>query len=79
MKKPVGNIAFGLFISVAVSFATAAMARPPTVQNSPGYDARLAESRKAQAEYMRTTPGDTAKPLPKPVKRKRVPRNQAVQ
>ena len=27
---------------------TAALARPPTVTNSPGYEARLAESRKAR-------------------------------
>lgn len=28
-----------------------ALARPPTMQHSPGYDARLAESRKAWAQY----------------------------
>ena len=33
-------------ISVAPAFA-----RPPTVQHSPGYEARLAESRKAWAQY----------------------------
>jgi hypothetical protein len=36
---------------VVAGWAAAANARPPTLQVSPGYDARLAESRKAWTEY----------------------------
>jgi hypothetical protein len=42
--------------------ATAAHARPPTVSNSPGYDARLAESRKAQQQYLRAAPMEAPSP-----------------
>ena len=35
----------------ASSFAAPVLSRPPTVQNSPGYEARLAESRKAWAAW----------------------------
>jgi hypothetical protein len=37
-------------MSLAAS-TSAVLARPPTVLNSPGYQARLAESRKAWANY----------------------------
>jgi hypothetical protein len=33
-----------------------ALGRPPTVQNSPGYDVRLAESRKAWAAWQAAQP-----------------------
>ena len=61
-------------VVVALPMASAvvsspAQARPPTVMNSPGYEARLAESRKAQQEYLRAAP--TEAPPPKPVKHKR--------
>ena len=48
--------------------ASAAHARPPTVSNSPGYDARLAEQRKAQQQYLRAAPMEA--PPPRVVKRK---------
>jgi hypothetical protein len=52
-------------IAALVLAATPALARPPMLQVSPGYDARLAESRKAWAEYQR------ASQQPMPVKRKK--------
>ena len=63
-----------ILLSFAGVVATTVQARPPTVSNSPGYDARLAESRKAQAQYLRAAPMDAPKSLSKPVKRKRAPR-----
>jgi hypothetical protein len=44
MQKIIGTTALLLFFAAT---ATPAIARPPTIMNSPGYDARLAESRKA--------------------------------
>jgi hypothetical protein len=50
MKK----LAFALALSfVGLVPVEPALARPPTVTNSPGYDARLAESRKAYAASLR--------------------------
>jgi hypothetical protein len=40
-----------LLMLVVSGWAATANARPPTLQVSPGYDARLAESRKAWAEH----------------------------
>ena len=37
----------GLTLAALCGASTLAYARPPTVTNSPGYDARLQESRKA--------------------------------
>jgi hypothetical protein len=37
----------GLALAAFCGASTLAYARPPTVMNSPGYDARLQESRKA--------------------------------
>jgi hypothetical protein len=37
----------GLVLAALCGASTLAHARPPTVMNSPGYDARLQESRKA--------------------------------
>ena len=48
---------------------SSAIARPPTVQVSPGYDARLAESRKAWADYqwrLQHPPAPPAKRRKKP-------------
>ena len=48
MKKFVGMVAATLVLSLgAPALVGPAFARPPTVTNSPGYQARLAESRKA--------------------------------
>jgi hypothetical protein len=48
MKKFVGTIAMALVLSPGgLALVAPAHARPPTVTNSPGYQARLAESRKA--------------------------------
>ena len=47
MKKFYGAAA----VLLLGAFVTPAQARPPTVTNSPGYDARLAESRKAWADW----------------------------
>ena len=48
MKEIVGTVALALALSLVGSALVApALARPPTVTNSPGYQARLAESRKA--------------------------------
>jgi hypothetical protein len=40
-----------LILVGGIGTAPWASARPPTMQNSPGYDARLAESRKAWAAW----------------------------
>ena len=55
----------GLTLAALCGGATLAHARPPTVMNSPGYDARLQESRKALGNSpTATTPSDT--PATKP-------------
>jgi hypothetical protein len=56
-----------LLMLVAAGWAAAAQARPPTLQVSPGYDARLAESRKAWADYQ----WRLQHPQPLPPKRKK--------
>jgi hypothetical protein len=48
-KRPAALATIVLAFSLAI--VRAADARPPTVLNSPGYDARLAESRKAWQAY----------------------------
>ena len=50
------------------SWAAPAIAAPPTVTPSPGYDARLQEQRAARTVYER------AVPVAKPVARRRVKR-----
>ncbi|SDI87831.1 hypothetical protein SAMN05216338_103266 [Bradyrhizobium sp. Rc2d] len=40
-------LTIGIALAVLCGVSTLADARPPTVVNSPGYDARLRESRKA--------------------------------
>ena len=48
MKKFVGTVAAALLLSLGgTALVAPAHARPPNVINSPGYQARLAESRKA--------------------------------
>lgn len=55
----------GLALAALCGAATFAYARPPTVMNSPGYDARLQESRKALGNSQTaTTP--TIAPVAKP-------------
>ena len=49
----------GLVVAALCGASTLALARPPTVMNSPGYDARLQESRKALGNSQTvTTPSD---------------------
>jgi hypothetical protein len=52
----------GLTLAALYGASTAAEARPPTVMNSPGYDARLQESRKALSG-----PSTTVAPVDPPV------------
>jgi hypothetical protein len=48
MKKFVGMVAVALVLPLGgLTLVAPALARPPTVTNSPGYQARLAESRQA--------------------------------
>ncbi|WP_339039783.1 hypothetical protein WHZ78_02325 [Bradyrhizobium symbiodeficiens] len=55
----------GLALAALCGASTLADARPPTVMNSPGYDARLQESRKALSGAPTTaTPPDA--PVVKP-------------
>lgn len=67
MKIFVGAAAFALSFGI---FIAPAHARPPTVRNSPGYDARLVESRKAleaaqPVQQNLTTPAPQATPTGK--------------
>ncbi|WP_369719780.1 MULTISPECIES: hypothetical protein [unclassified Bradyrhizobium] len=50
----------GLALAALCGASTFAAARPPTVMNSPGYDARLQESRKALSNPPTTTAPVTA-------------------
>ena len=45
----------GLALAALCGASTLAHARPPTVMNSPGYDARLQESRKALSNTTTTS------------------------
>jgi hypothetical protein len=57
MKKFVGTFAAALTLSLGgPALVAPALARPPTVTNSPGYQARPAESRKALSASEATTP-----------------------
>jgi hypothetical protein len=64
---------FCLMLLLLWSAATAApaSARPPTLQVSPGYDARLAESRKAWADYQRQLERQAAQPVKRRAKARR--------
>ena len=55
----------GLVLAALCGASTLAHARPPTVMNSPGYDARLQESRKALSNST-TTPEPAAPPVSTP-------------
>ena len=64
----------GLVVAALYGASTLALARPPTVMNSPGYDARLQESRKALGNSQTvTTPSDA--PATKPKRSKKKPAN----
>ena len=60
----------GLALVALCSASTFAYARPPTVMNSPGYDARLQESRKALGNTT-TAPEPVATPVTAPKKSKK--------
>ncbi|MDN5000640.1 hypothetical protein ACFQZO_07085 [Bradyrhizobium sp. GCM10027634] len=60
----------GLALAALCGGATLAEARPPTVMNSPGYDARLQESRKALGNSPTATTPATA-PVTAPKHRKK--------
>ena len=56
-------------VSLCGMLATPSFARPPTVMQSPGYDARLAESRKALQAQQQWWPSAPA-PVQKPKRKK---------
>ncbi len=62
----------GVALATLCGVSTLAHARPPTVMNSPGYDARLQESRKALGNSQATTtaPVDASVAKPKHSKKK---------
>lgn len=60
----------GLAFAALCGASTLAHARPPTVMNSPGYDARLQESRKALSAAP-TTAAPTIAPVVKPKRSKK--------
>lgn len=64
----------GLTLAALAGASTLAHARPPTVMNSPGYDARLQESRKALSE-MPTTTAPANAPVVKPKRSKKKHQN----
>jgi hypothetical protein len=62
----------GLALAILCGASTLVHARPPTVQNSPSYDARLQESRKALSGAPATiAPADAPVTKPKQRKKKR--------
>lgn len=64
-------LTIGLALVALCGASTLADARPPTVMNSPGYDARLQESRKALENSQTTsTPANAAVTTPKRSKKK---------
>ena len=60
----------GLALAALCGASTLAHARPPTVMNSPGYDARLQESRKALSNST-TTPEPATAPVSTPKRSKK--------
>ena len=60
----------GLALVAFCGASTLAVARPPTVTNSPGYDARLQESRKALGGSQ-TVSAPANAPVAKPKHRKK--------
>jgi hypothetical protein len=71
--KMLGVIAGGLMLA---AFASPALARPPTVMNSPGYDARLAESRQALWASQYYYWQQAQKPVKRPANRRVTPAPQ---
>ena len=68
------RLMIGLTLAALCGVSSFAEARPPTVMNSPGYDARLQESRKALGNSQTTaTPANTT--VVKPKHRKKKPPN----
>ncbi|GMO38392.1 MULTISPECIES: hypothetical protein [Bradyrhizobium] len=65
-------LVIGLALVALCGAATFADARPPTVMNSPGYDARLQESRKALSGAP-TTAAPPDAPVVKPKRSKKKP------
>jgi len=64
-------VTIGLALVALCGASTLACARPPTVMNSPGYDARLQESRKAlENSQTPTTPTNAPAAAPKRSKKK---------
>jgi hypothetical protein len=64
-------LTIGFALAAFAGASTSAEARPPTVMNSPGYDARLQESRKAMGNAPATTaPANTPVTTPRHPKKK---------
>jgi hypothetical protein len=61
MTKCFGVAVLAVWLGIC-ALATAVQARPPTVTNSPGYQARLIESRKALSapQYLQAAPANNA-------------------
>jgi hypothetical protein len=67
-------LTISLAMAVQLGAATFAQARPPTVTNSPGYDARLKESRSAPSATA-TPAAPVTPPAPAPKHKKKKPTN----
>jgi len=65
------GLAIAIALAALCAASTLANARPPTVMNSPGYDARLQESRKALSGTTTTAPANPQVTKPKGSKKKR--------
>ena len=66
------RLMFGFALAVLCTASSVAEARPPTVMNSPGYDARLKESRSALSGSSTPAPAPVIPPgsTPKRTKKK---------
>jgi hypothetical protein len=64
------GLRFALALAALCGAVTFAQARPPTVMNSPGYDARLKESR-SQLGSSPTTTAPTTAPVGTPKRTKK--------
>ena len=60
-----------LLLLLLIAASAPAFARPPTLTVSPGYDARLAESRKAWADYQKQLDRQAAHPVKRTTKVRR--------
>jgi hypothetical protein len=63
-------LTIGVVLAALCAASTFAQARPPTVTNSPGYDARLKESR-SQLGSSRTTTAPVNAPVAQPKRSKK--------